>query len=302
MKILIAIGSKEFSKPTLNLGMKVAQAFNAKTTIIDVGEKISEFSSQLVELAQDQMESWDFDPPGLDVLEWAFNYLSENHLIDVTQLETGFPKNRLIEDGEDRKMVYLSGTVCEDVNLILRNGDIISELRDEVQYGKYDVTILGKSRKRNMSHDLLQYINSSVLIVNNYDNQKFDKILLPLNDADGMMKVAKYAIRVAMALDVGIDIFTVINKKSLNQERSYNIKKVIKLIRRSGVQFTNEEKEGEVVDQIIKKADKNKIIVMKASNMSPIKRYFKGSVPLSVMNESDAVSYTHLTLPTILLV
>tara|TARA_Y100000739_G_scaffold192477_1_gene172911 strand:- start:678 stop:1562 length:885 start_codon:yes stop_codon:yes gene_type:complete len=287
MKILIAIGSKEFSKPTLNLGMKVAQAFNAKTTIIDVGEKISEFSSQLVELAQDQMESWDFDPPGVDVLEWAFNYLSENNLIDVTQLETGFPKNRLIEDGEDRKMVYLSGTVCEDVNLILRNGDIISELRDEVQYGKYDVTILGKSRKRNMSHDLLQYINSSVLIVNNYDNQKFDKILLPLNDADGMMKVAKYAIRVAMALDVGIDIFTVINKKSLNQERSYIIKKVIKLIRRSGVQFTNEEKEGEVVDQIIKKADKNKIIVMKASNMSPIKRYFKGSVPLSVMNESD---------------
>jgi len=287
MKILIAIGSKEFSKPTLNLGMKVAQAFNAKTTIIDVGEKISEFSSQLVELAQDQMESWDFDPPGVDVLEWAFNYLSENNLIDVTQLETGFPKNRLIEDGEDRKMVYLSGTVCEDVNLILRNGDIISELRDEVQYGKYDVTILGKSRKRNMSHDLLQYINSSVLIVNNYDNQKFDKILLPLNDADGMMKVAKYAIRVAMALNVGIDIFTVINKKSLNQERSYIIKKVIKLIRRSGVQFTNEEKEGEVVDQIIKKADKNKIIVMKASNMSPIKRYFKGSVPLSVMNKSD---------------
>ena len=287
MKILIAIGSKEFSKPTLNLGMKVAQAFNAKTTIIDVGEKISEFSSQLVELAQDQMESWDFDPPGVDVLEWAFNYLSENNLIDVTQLETGFPKNRLIEDGEDRKMVYLSGTVCEDVNLILRNGDIISELRDEVQYGKYDVTILGKSRKRNMSHDLLQYINSSVLIVNNYDNQKFDKILLPLNNADGMMKVAKYAIRVAMALNVGIDIFTVINKKSLNQERSYIIKKVIKLIRRSGVQFTNEEKEGDVVDQIIKKADKNKIIVMKASNMSPIKRYFKGSVPLSVMNESD---------------
>ena len=287
MKILIAIGSKEFSKPTLNLGMKVAQAFNAKTTIIDVGEKISEFSSQLVELAQDQMEAWDFDPPGVDVLEWAFNYLYENNLIDVTQLETGFPKNRLIEDGEDRKMVYLSGTVCEDVNLILRNGDIISELRDEVQYGKYDVTILGKSRKRNMSHDLLQYINSSVLIVNNYDNQKFDKILLPLNDADGMMKVAKYAIRVAMALNVGIDIFTVINKKSLNQEKSYNIKKVIKLIRRSGVQFTNEEKEGEVVDQIIKKADKNKIIVMKASNMSPIKRYLKGSVPLSVMNESD---------------
>ena len=96
MKILIAIGSKQFSEPTLNLGMKVAQAFNAKTTIIDVGQKVSEFSSQLVELAQDQMESWDFNPPGVDVLEWAFNYLSDNSLIDAKQIETGFPKNRLI--------------------------------------------------------------------------------------------------------------------------------------------------------------------------------------------------------------
>ena len=57
MKILIAIGSKKYSKSTLRAGMKVAQAFNAKATIIDVGEKISAFSNQLVDLAQDQMES-----------------------------------------------------------------------------------------------------------------------------------------------------------------------------------------------------------------------------------------------------
>ena len=48
MKILIAIGSKKYSKPTIHLGMQVAQAFKAKTTIIDDGEKVSEFSSQLV--------------------------------------------------------------------------------------------------------------------------------------------------------------------------------------------------------------------------------------------------------------
>ena len=76
MKILIAIGSKHYSEPTLNLGMKVAEAFNAKTTIIDVGKKVSEFSSQLVELAQDQMESWDFDPPGVDVLAVSYTHLT----------------------------------------------------------------------------------------------------------------------------------------------------------------------------------------------------------------------------------
>ena len=287
MKILIAIGSKHYSEPTLNLGMKVAEAFNAKTTIIDVGKKVSEFSSQLVELAQDQMESWDFDPPGVDVLEWAFNYLSENSLIDAKQIETGFPKNRLIDDGEDRKLVYLSGTVCEDVNLILRHGEIITELREEVQFGKYDVTIVGKSQKRNMSHDLIQYINSSILVVNEYDDEKFNRVLLPVDNYPGSMKAAKYAIRVALSYDVGIDILNVLDENKSKNEDSSNVSKIIKLIRRSGVDHKYIKEDGDPVEKIIEKSNNDKIIVMRASNMSPIKRYFRGSKPLSVMNSCN---------------
>ncbi len=287
MKILIAIGSKHYSEPTLNLGMKVAEAFKAKTTIIDVGKKVSEFSSQLVELAQDQMESWDFDPPGVDVLEWAFNYLSENSLIDAKQIETGFPKNRLIDDGEDRKLVYLSGTVCEDVNLILRHGEIITELREEVQFGKYDVTIVGKSQKRNMSHDLIQYINSSILVVNEYDDENFNRVLLPVDNFPGSMKAAKYAIRVAISYDVGIDILNVLDENESNNEDSSNVSKIIKLIRRSGVDHKHIKEDGDPVEKIIEKSNNDKIIVMRASNMSPIKRYFRGSKPLSVMNSCN---------------
>ena len=287
MKILIAIGSKHYSEPTLNLGMKVAEAFKAKTTIIDVGKKVSEFSSQLVELAQDQMESWDFDPPGVDVLEWAFNYLSENSLIDAKQIETGFPKNRLIDDGEDRKLVYLSGTVCEDVNLILRQGEIITELREEVQFGKYDVTIVGKSQKRNMSHDLIQYINSSILVVNEYDDENFNRVLLPVDNFPGSMKAAKYAIRVAISYDVGIDILNVLDENESNNEDSSNVSKIIKLIRRSGVDHKYIKEDGDPVEKIIEKSNNDKIIVMRASNMSPIKRYFRGSKPLSVMNSCN---------------
>ena len=287
MKILIAIGSKHYSEPTLNLGMKVAEAFKAKTTIIDVGKKVSEFSSQLVELAQDQMESWDFDPPGVDVLEWAFNYLSENSLIDAKQIETGFPKNRLIDDGEDRKLVYLSGTVCEDVNLILRHGEIITELREEVQFGKYDVTIVGKSQKRNMSHDLIQYINSSILVVNEYDDENFNRVLLPVDNFPGSMKAAKYAIRVAISYDVGIDILNVLDENESRNEDSSNVSKIIKLIRRSGVDHKYIKEDGDPVEKIIEKSNNDKIIVMRASNMSPIKRYFRGSKPLSVMNSCN---------------
>ena len=52
MKILIAVSSKEFSTPTLNMGMRVAKAFGAKATIVDVGDKINPFSLKEVGIAR----------------------------------------------------------------------------------------------------------------------------------------------------------------------------------------------------------------------------------------------------------
>ena len=75
MKVLIAVSSKEFSAPTLSAGMKISQSFKATATIVDVGDKINDFSLKEVSMAQERMESWDFDRPGVDVLEWAFEYV-----------------------------------------------------------------------------------------------------------------------------------------------------------------------------------------------------------------------------------
>jgi len=92
MKILIAVSSQEYSGPTLSVGMKVARAFNASTTIVDVGKKIGEFSTKVVGMAQERMESWDFDRPGVDVLEWAFEYLAEKEFIEPRILKLVFLK------------------------------------------------------------------------------------------------------------------------------------------------------------------------------------------------------------------
>ena len=62
----------------------------------------------------------------------------------------------------------MEGSVSDNVNLILRNGDIIEELRDEVQSEGYDVTVIGASKKRGMAYDLIQYIESSIFVANNY--------------------------------------------------------------------------------------------------------------------------------------
>ena len=68
MKILIAISSKAYSGETLSVGMKIGKAFNASTTIVDVGEKINQFSMKEVDMVQERMDSRDIDRPGLDDL------------------------------------------------------------------------------------------------------------------------------------------------------------------------------------------------------------------------------------------
>jgi nucleotide-binding universal stress UspA family protein len=283
MKILIAIGSKEYSGPTLDVGMNIARALKASTTIVDVGQKISEFSSKDVSLANELMESWDLDRPGVDVLEWAYTYLAENKFIESQTIEAGFPKNLLVESGANRAEVYLKGSVVENLNLILRNGDIIEELRDEVQMYNYDVTIIGRSGRRSMAHDLIQYIDSSIFIVNNFNLKQDYRILLAVDDSPGTAKAVKYGIRVAQAFGIDVDLVTISKDEYFGEGYKNASARAEKLMRRSGVAAETLFKVGEPVKTIVEIAGNNHIIIMGASSQSPIAKFFIGSKPLNVI-------------------
>ncbi|HIB05246.1 MAG TPA: universal stress protein [Candidatus Marinimicrobia bacterium] len=283
MKILIAVSSKEYSGPTLDVGMNIARALKASTTIVDVGQKISEFSSKDVSLANELMESWDLDRPGVDVLEWAYTYLAENKFIESQTIEAGFPKNLLVESGSNRAEVYLKGSVVENLNLILRNGDIIEELRDEVQTYNYDVTIIGGSGKRSMAHDLIQYIDSSIFIVNNFNVKQDYRILLAVDDSSGTAKAVKYGVRVAQAFGIDVDLVTISRDDHFGEGYKNASARAAKLMRRSGVAAETLFKVGEPVNTIVEIAGNNHIIIMGASTQSPIAKFFMGSKPLNVI-------------------
>ena len=287
MKILIAISSKEYSGPTLSAGMNISHALNASTTIVDVGKKISEFSVKEVGMVNEMIESWDFDRPGVDVLEWAYSYLAENNFIDPKSVKSGFPKNTLVETGSNRAEVYLKGALVENLNLILRNGDIITELRDEVHTGKYDVTIIGGSRKRNMAHDLIQYIDSSIFVAKKFDPKKDYRVLLAVDDSPGTKKAVKFGVRVAQAFNVPLDLLTISKKDNFGEGYKQAAARAAKLMRRSGIEAKNVFKVGNPVKTIVEEAGNDHIIIMGASTRSPITKFFKGSKPLNVMESCD---------------
>jgi len=283
MKFLIAVGSQDYSGPTLSVGMKVAAAFNASVTVVKVGPKISEYSSSQVKLARGRMEEWDFDSPGVEVLEWAFNFLAEKKYITPLAVETGFPKNTLIETGHNRAQVYLQGTIGSDVNLILRNGDTISELRDEVKRGDFDVTIIGGSQKRRMAHDLIQYLDSSIFVVNKYDQTKSYTLLVAVDDSPHTERAVKFGVRVAQAFDIPVDIVTVSKSGSFKKEYKRASKRAGKLMRRMGIKHEIHLLSGNPIDVIKKSAGDDHIIVMGSSTKNPLVKFFTGSKPLKVM-------------------
>ena len=284
MKILIAISSKEYSGPTLDVGMNIARALKSSTTIVDVGQKISEFSSKDVSMANEVMESWDMDRPGVDVLEWAYSYLSKNQFIEEQSIDDGFPKNLLIERGSGRSEVLLKGSALENLSLILRNGDIIKELRDEVYNYKYDLTIIGGSGKRDMAHDMIQYIDSSIFVVNNFNKNENYKILLAVDDSPGTAKAVKYGVRVAQAFNIKVELVTISKDEHFGEGDKKASAKAAKMMRRSGVDAETIFKVGDPVDTLIETSGTDHIIIMGASSQSPIAKFFMGSKPLNVMS------------------
>lgn len=287
MKILIAISSEQYSGPTLSLGMKISSAFKAPTTIVDVGSKISEFGSKEVSIANQVIESWGVSRPGVEVLEWAFRYLLKNNFIENEDDEGGKLKNKLIEEESNRIEVYLKGKIGNNLSLILRNGDIIGELRDEVQSGNYDVTIIGGSGKRSMSHDLIQYIDSSILVVKGFDPTNNYRILLVIDDSPYLKKVLKYGVRVAQAFNIEVDFLVVSKNKTLSEENKVIIDYSSKYLRRCNVKSNVLTKIGNPEERIIEAAGNNHIIIMGVSIKSPIAKFFQSSIPLEVMNSCN---------------
>ena len=287
MKFLIAIGSKDYSGSTLELGMHVAKAFNAAVDIVYVGEKISAFSTSEVMLAQENLENWELDRKGVDVLQWAYQYLVENKYIRSDSGNSDFNTDKLIQTDDDRCEVNLEGRITQEVGLFLRNGDIIEQLRDEVKRSGTDVTIIGASKKRRMVHDLIQYIDSSIFIVKNYDRDRSYKLLLSVNDAPNTKKALKYGVRVAEAFDLDVNAMTISNTEEFRDDYKQASKWADKFLRRSGVDHEVNLIFGDFITIMNETASDNHIVVMGTSTKSPLTKFFKGSKPLKVSEKCN---------------
>ena len=218
MNILIAIGGKEYSKPTLDLGMKIANSFEATTTIAYVGKKISQFSEKDVSVVHQNLDDRELYRPGVRTLEWAYDFLESKNYINKKDPNITFNDHLIIDEENSRMRVILKGSHSNKIDLILRTGEIIDQLRLEVETNGQDITIIGGGGDKGMHHKLVQFIDSSVMVVKNYSVNKKYKILLPVNNSLGSNNAIEIAQQFAKSKKMPVEIITVLENKSSDEK------------------------------------------------------------------------------------
>ena len=287
MNILIAIGGKEYSKPTLDLGMKVANALEATTTIAYVGKKISQFSEKDVSVVHQNLDDRELYRPGVRTLEWAYDFLESRNYINKKDPNVTFNDHLIIDEENSRMRVLLKGSHSNKIDLILRTGEIIDQLRSEVETNGQDITIIGGGGNKGMHHKLVQFIDSSVMVVKNYSVNKQYKILLPVNNSLGSNKAIDIAQQFAKSKKLPVEIITILENKPSDDKLKNILNKTEKRFTKAGIKNTAMVLEGNPVKTIVQHAKDNSLVMLGVSPKNPVLKYFFGSKPISIAQQCN---------------
>ena len=286
MKILIAIGGKEFSKPTLDLGMKIANSFKSSTTIAYVGKKISQFSEKDVSVVHQNLDDRQLYRPGIRTLEWAYDFLISKKYIDETDTNK-FDDYLLVDEENSRMKVLLKEQHSDNIDLIMRTGEIIEQLKDEVEVNKHDITIIGGGGNKGIHNKLSQFIDSAVFVVKNYSVSKKYKILLPVNNSKGSEKAIDTAINFAKSYKLKVEIVAVYENKKSHDRTDKLLSKTKNMFLRNKINASTKILEGSTVNAITDYAKDNSIIILGVSPKNPIMKYFFGSKPIRIAQQCN---------------
>jgi nucleotide-binding universal stress UspA family protein len=283
MKFLVAVGSREYSKSTLRLGAQIAQTFGASVSVVYVGSKPREIIADQIELTRGNLSKWQIYHPGVDVLHWAFKEIQKICPEGSELRKLNFDPANLIEEEDRFRLALPGGSTC-NVELLLREGEIISELRDELQSHKYDLAIIGGSQKnRRMAHDLIQYLPSSVFVIQNLDLRRNYRVLLLVDDSEATKRSVQLGATIARQMGYPIRTLTVSKTRRFGPGYMGAAEHARELLEKEGLEVEQFFLTGDPVKTFVDFAGENHIVVMGASGKNAFKKLFMGSKPIQTL-------------------
>ena len=169
----------------------------------------------------------------------------------------------------------------------MRTGEIIEQLKNEVEKNNHDITIIGGGGNKGIHQKLVQFIDSSVFVVKNYSVNKTYKILLPINESKGSDMAIETAINFAKSYKLDVEIISVPeNGKSIDEVEKI-LSKTKEKFSKSKINSKTKIIEGSTVNSIVNYAKDDSIVILGVSPKNPIMKYFFGSKPLSIAKKCN---------------
>ena len=166
MRFLVAIkDTSKASKNILQIAVKIARGFRADISVIYIGRKSKDIIASEVDLARKSLAEWNIYHPGLEVLEWAYYALNELDFLPKNEIE--FKPENLVED-KNRIRIVLPHTSSPSIRLILREGNLLEELKKELEHTDYELIMVGNPKSKKNIHQIVQFLDSSIFIIKNF--------------------------------------------------------------------------------------------------------------------------------------
>lgn len=286
MNFLIIIkDSSERSKNILQLGSKIANAFSANLSIIHVGKKSNALIEGEVNLARITMGEWNILHPGIEVLNWAYETLKEFDTIKIDP-ETNLTPEDYVNHTK-RITLSLPQSSGRDVELILREGELIEEVSKDIDEFKYDLAILGRPKKKRNIHQVIQFFNTSVLIVKNFRKEWDYNIQLCVDDSRATKRSVIFGAKIAQHYKKEVKLLTV-SKTNLFKSGYRNAHRwAQKYLKRTQVNCESLLISGNPVDIIVSEASDDHFIIMGKAKGNEFFKYIWGSKPIHVAQKAN---------------
>ena len=283
MKFLIAIKNiSDESKNILEIGCKIAKGFSADLTICYVGRKSKALIEGDVNLARLSMAEWNIYHPGLEVLEWAFNILKEKGFApDIT-----FDVQNLVEDKERIRLV-LPKTTDYQIRLVLREGELLTELNKEVKLGAFDIAIIGSPKRKRMTQKIAQFLNTSIFFVKNFNPSWDYKILLCVDDSRATKRAVIFSTRISKQFSADITSVTVSKTSFFGKGYRNAHLWAERYLKRVNITFESKLLSGNPVDTFVNEAGEDHIIIMGKAKGNEIIKFVLGSKPIHTAQQAN---------------
>ncbi len=241
MKILMLVYPNEIYDAVLKITDRIADATSAEITALYVREAISR--------------------------KFYSPFSIQLNFIDRTQEKNLFGKISKILHGH--RVIKKS-----------RGGELVSQVLEEVERGKYDLLIFGDINQKT-TKKIAEYVHIPALIIKKHNNLK--SFLVCTDGSKYSEKAVVFTGKLAKVLNAKIDLLSVARNDSEIEIRKKALEEGSKILNEISISYNTKIVTGNVRRKIIENSNNYDVVALAPRGLSKIKRVLVGHVSLYIL-------------------